>query len=134
MRIIGANLQDPEAFDRLQKMRPRPSNYITWGTTKELQEIYEKAKSKKMVKRDSKWILVSTDFGGNKIKQESMKDLATVITMTDDTCCPLLEKSGSEFFYDFLAYKIFCINWQTVIIRLSLSCFLIWKCELVGLS
>ena len=51
-----------------------------------------------MVKRDSKWTLVSTDFGGNKIKQESMKDLATVITMTDDTCCPLLEKSGSEFF------------------------------------
>ena len=50
-----------------------------------------------MVKRDSKWILVSTDFGGNNIKQESMKDLATVITMTDDTCCPLLEKSGSEF-------------------------------------
>ena len=97
MRIIGANLQDPEAFDRLQKMRPRPSNYIDWGTILELQEIYEKAKSKKMVKRDSKWILVSTDFGGNNIKQESMKDLATVITMTDDTCCPLLEKSGSEF-------------------------------------
>ena len=117
MRIIGANLQDPEAFDRLQKMRPRPSNYITWGTTKELQEIYEKAKSKKMVKRDSKWILVSTDFGGNKIKQESMKDLATVITMTDDTCCPLLEKSGSEFFHDFLVYKMFCFNWQTVIIK-----------------
>ena len=98
LRIIGANLEDPDAFDRLKKMRPRPSNYIAWGSTQQLQEIYDKAKNKDMIKRDSKWTLVSTDFGGNKLKQESLTDLATIITMTDDTCCPLLDKSDSMYY------------------------------------
>ena len=74
MRIIGANLQDPEAFDRLQKMRPRPSNYITWGTTKQLQEIYEKAKSKK-----GQFENVQRKKWSNKLKNivilESVRDL-----------------------------------------------------------
>ena len=33
LRIIGAQLEDPGAFERLKKMRPRPSNYIAWGST-----------------------------------------------------------------------------------------------------
>ena len=36
LRIIGAQLEDPGAFERLQKMRPRPSNYIAWGSTKKV--------------------------------------------------------------------------------------------------
>ena len=36
LRIIGAQLEDPGAFKRLQDMRPRPSNYIAWGSTKKV--------------------------------------------------------------------------------------------------
>ena len=93
---IGANLEDPDAFERLRKMRPRPSNYISWGSTQQLQEVYELAKSKDMIKRDSKWTLVSSDFGGNEIQQNTLKDLATIVTMTDDTCCLILEKTDSK--------------------------------------
>ena len=93
---VGANLEDPDAFERLRKMRPRPSNYISWGSTQQLQEVYELAKSKDMIKRDSKWTLVSSDFGGNEIQQNTLKDLATIVTMTDDTCCLILEKTDSK--------------------------------------
>lgn len=32
LRIIGAHQEDPDdAFKRLKKMRPRPSNYVAWG-------------------------------------------------------------------------------------------------------
>ena len=62
LRIIGAQMEDPEALPRLKKMRPRPSNYIAWGTANELRSIYEKAKSADMIKRDSRWSLVFTDF------------------------------------------------------------------------
>ena len=39
LRIIGAQLEDSGAFDRLKKMRPRPSNYIAWGSTPKVSTV-----------------------------------------------------------------------------------------------
>ena len=36
LRTIGAQLEDPGAFERLKKMTQRPSNYIAWGSTKKV--------------------------------------------------------------------------------------------------
>lgn len=99
MRIIGGQLEDAEALNRLQKMRPRPSNYIAWGTQEELANIYKQAKSKDMIKRDSKWTLVDTGFSANKFDANDLTDWANYMTITDDTCCPLMGKtSGGNHF------------------------------------
>ena len=36
LRLIWAHLEDPGAFKKLQDMRPMPSNYIVWGSTKKV--------------------------------------------------------------------------------------------------
>ncbi len=95
MRIIGGQLEDADALNRLQKMRPRPSNYIAWGTTSQLTDIYEKAKAKDMVKRDSQWTLVQMDFGSEKFPANLLKDPANIFTLDQSACCKLLESSGN---------------------------------------
>ena len=95
MRIIGAQLEDEEALNRLQKMRPRPSNYIAWGTLEEITQIYKEGKAKDMIKRDSKWSLVTTNFAGQQFSQDLLTDSANIFTMTQDTCCLIQEKAGS---------------------------------------
>ncbi len=54
LRIIGAHQEDSGAFDRLKKMRPRPSNYIAWGSTEGIKKAYRKAKEMQMLKRDTR--------------------------------------------------------------------------------
>ena len=94
LRIIGAQMTDPDGLGRLKRMRPRPSNYLVWGSQKELEDIYDKAKEKDMIKRDSKWTLIFNDFGQVDFSQESLKDLTTLMTLTSESCCALLDQSG----------------------------------------
>ncbi len=54
LRIIGAHQEDSGAFDRLKKMRPRPSNYVAWGSTEAIKAAYKKAKEMQMLKRDTR--------------------------------------------------------------------------------
>ena len=54
LRIIGAHQEDTDAFRRLKKMRPRPSNYVAWGSTEKVTEAYAKAKEMQMLKRDTR--------------------------------------------------------------------------------
>ena len=51
-----------ESFPRLKKMRPRPSNYIAWGTTSVLSRTFDRARNFDMVKRDSKWTFVFQEW------------------------------------------------------------------------
>lgn len=96
LRIIGGQLEDAEALNRLQKMRPRPSNYIAWGTQDDLTNIYKQAKTKDMIKRDSKWTLVDTSFSKNEFPTNDLLDWANFMTITEDTCCPLLGKTSGN--------------------------------------
>ena len=100
LRIIGGHLEDPDALMRLKKMRPRPSNYVAWGTLNELKNIYEAAKMNEMIKRDSKWILVNTDLDGADFPAENLQDVANSMTFSQESCCPLLEiKKGTKIIY-----------------------------------
>ena len=92
LRIIGAQMTDTDGLDRLKRMRPRPSNYIVWGSQEELQDIYDKAKAKDMIKRDSKWTLVFNDFTQVDFPQASLKDLTTLMTLTPESCCAVLDR------------------------------------------
>jgi hypothetical protein len=94
LRIIGAQMEDTEALTRLKNMRPRPSNYVAWGSTSLLKSIYQKAKNMNMVKRDTKWTLVFNDFQSHNFMQNSLMDMANLMSMTADTCCIILDKSS----------------------------------------
>ena len=82
-------------------MRPRPSNYVAWGSTDFLKKLYRKAKETGLVKRDSKWTLVFEDFQRAKFSKDELMDLANMIEMTPETCCILQNKFGSKFFISF---------------------------------
>jgi hypothetical protein len=60
-------------------MRPRPSNYIAWGTTSVLGRAYERAQKLDMVKRDSKWTLVFEDFLSNKFEVSNLTEGANLL-------------------------------------------------------
>ena len=62
IRVIVVHLDQSDAFDRLAKMRPTPSYYIAHGDTETLKTVVKKAKEKKLMKRDSRWNLVSQDW------------------------------------------------------------------------
>ncbi len=96
LRIIGAQMQDPEALKRLKKMRPRPSNYIVWGPTSLIKSTYQRAKEMDMVKRDTKWSLVFTDFQGNTFSKNSLIDQTNILKMTDSSCCIILNQGSGE--------------------------------------
>lgn len=96
LRIIGARMDDPEdSFKRLKKMRPRPSNYIVWGSTDKVKEAYEKARTMDMLKRDIRWTLVFEDMKSGDFKNSLLDDQTNFVEMTDgDNCCIIMNKKG----------------------------------------
>ena len=41
VRVIVVSLEEPDALERLSKMRPSPSYYVAHGDTKTITEIYK---------------------------------------------------------------------------------------------
>ncbi len=103
LRIIGAQLKDPGAFDRLKKMRPRPSNYVAWGSTTSIKQAYDKAKSMDMIKRDTRWTLVFEDFNFASFPKSSLSDQTNFLEMknSDDCCIILNQQSTYNFICDY---------------------------------
>jgi hypothetical protein len=89
LRIITARLDDPDSFPRLKKMRPRPSNFIAWGSTLVLSRAYQRAQSLEMVKRDSKWTLVFEDFQSTKFEVANLTESSNLLAMNERSCCNL---------------------------------------------
>jgi len=61
-------------------MRPRPSNYVAWGSTAAVTAAYEKAKDEMMVKRDTRWTLVFDDLKSADFDLNILYVLASRIT------------------------------------------------------
>ena len=93
IRVIVVSLDQPDAFDRLAKMRPTPSYYIAHGDTETLKTVLEKAKAKKLMKRDSRWNLVSQDWDSSFPVME-LDTQVTFIEMTKGSCCIVLNKDS----------------------------------------
>jgi hypothetical protein len=98
LRIIGAQLQDPGAFERLKKMRPRPSNYVAWGSTAAIKDAYDKAKEMSMIKRDTRWTLVFDDFNYGSFPKSSLTEQTNFLEMrAKDNCCIIKNEAGNFF-------------------------------------
>ncbi len=97
LRIIGAHQNDPGAFDRLKKMRPRPSNYIAWGSTDSIKRAYAKAKEMQMLKRDTRWTLVFEDLKSSSFNINDLEDQTNFLEMkSSDNCCIIMNKKGQS--------------------------------------
>ena len=101
LRIIGAQQEDPGAFERLSKMRPRPSNYIAWGNKASLTNAYDMAKKMQMLKRDTRWTLVFEDFASSSFNNDMLEDQTNFVHMTGDAnCCIIQNKKGQSKIID----------------------------------
>ena len=83
---------------RLKKMRPRPSNYVAWGSTSALKTAYTKAKTMQMLKRDTKWTLVFEDLQSGMFGADELEDQTNFVEMkqTDVNCCIIKNKKGQS--------------------------------------
>ena len=77
-------------------MRPRPSNYVAWGSTDFLIKLYQNAKNMDLIKRDSKWTLVFEDFQSEKFLKSSLMDLSNRIEMSSQSCCIIQDISSGK--------------------------------------
>ena len=75
-------MEESDALNRLAKMRPSPSYYIAHGTTSTIQEIFQKAKSRNLVKRDARWTFVFHDWNDGNFPTNSLPAQVTFMTMT----------------------------------------------------
>lgn len=98
LRIVATQMQDPNILDRLKKMRPRPSNFVVWGDSASINDIYTKAKAKQMITRDTKWTLVVKDLTGSNVNVKDLIQPANVIVVDGYACCNILDrKTGKKF-------------------------------------
>ena len=81
-RVIVVNLEESDALDRLAKMRPSPSYYIAHGTKNTIQDIYGRAKSRNLAKRDSRWTFVFHDWNAESFPKSQLSAQVTFMQMT----------------------------------------------------
>ncbi|KAK7082590.1 hypothetical protein SK128_006922 [Halocaridina rubra] len=65
VRVIVLLDIEVNSTETIRKMRPAPSYYVIIGSTSELSSLFRKALQNKLVSRDSRWTLVSTDANIN---------------------------------------------------------------------
>ena len=89
------DMEENDVITRLSKLRPSPSYYVAHGSTATVIDVYKKAKSKKLVKRDARWTLVFHDWNYNRFDTSLLGDAkATFFTMGSEQCCIMLRKNG----------------------------------------
>ena len=82
LRVMVVDMEENDVITRLSKLRPSPSYYVAHGSTATVIDIYKKAKSKKLVKRDARWTLVFHDWNYNRFDTSLLGDAkATFFTM-----------------------------------------------------
>ena len=85
-------------------MRPRPSNYVAWGSTASLKTAYTKAKTMQMLKRDTRWTLVFEDLKSAEFSMSELEDQTNFVEMkpTDVNCCIIRNMKGQSESWTFL--------------------------------
>ena len=63
-------------------MRPSPSYYIAHGTKNTIQDIYGRAKSRNLAKRDSRWTFVFHDWNAESFPKSQLSAQVTFMQMT----------------------------------------------------
>lgn len=92
IRIMVMQLDLKDTLARIANIRPPPSFYVVYGTSKTVNEFLKNATSMRIIKRDSRWNFVITDFSSETVDVSGVETLVTVMQMTEDSCCVVLNK------------------------------------------
>ena len=93
VRILVMSLAEPDTYTRIRNLRPAPSYYVVFGDSVTLQAVIEKAISQKLMKRDSRWNLVLTDFNSSLATQD-LEAMVTFLELSPTSCCAVLNRQS----------------------------------------
>ena len=94
IRIMVMQLDLEDTLARIARIRPPPSFYVVYGTSSTVNEFLRNATSMRIIKRDSRWNFVVTDFSPEAVDVMRVETLITVMEMTEDSCCVVLNKEA----------------------------------------
>ena len=94
IRIMVLQLDRQDTLTRIANIRPAPSFYIVYGDTATVQGFINDAGPRKLIKRDSRWNFVLTDWSEG-VSLDNIDTLVTKMTMTPDSCCVVLNKKSN---------------------------------------
>ena len=92
IRIMVMSLAESNTLSRIANIRPAPNFNVVYGTTKTINSFIKDAVKEKLIKRDSRWNFVVTDFNQTEVDVAELETLVTVMKMTSDSCCIVLNK------------------------------------------
>ena len=92
IRIMVMQLDLENTLARIANIRPPPSFYVVYGASKTVNDFLKNATSMRIIKRDSRWNFVVTDFSSEAVDVSGVETLVTVMQMTEDSCCVVLNK------------------------------------------
>ena len=96
IRIMVLQLDRSDTMTRIANIRPAPSFYVVFGDSETLEKFVREAAELRLIKRDSRWNFVLTDFtGGSSLSLDNIDTLVTKMTMTPDSCCIVLNKKSN---------------------------------------
>ena len=93
VRILVMSLAEPDTYTRIKNLRPAPSFYVVFGDSSTLQDVIEKAISQKLMKRDSRWNLVLTDFNSS-LATKHLEAMVTFLELSPASCCAVLNRES----------------------------------------
>ena len=92
IRIMVMQLDLEDTLARIANIRPPPSFYVVYGTSKTVNDFLKSATAMRIIKRDSRWNFVITDFSSEIVDFSGVETLVTVMKMAEDSCCVVLNK------------------------------------------
>ena len=93
VRILVMSLAESDTYSRIKNLRPAPSFYVVFGDSNTLQDVIEKAISQKLMKRDSRWNLVLTDFNST-LTTKHLEAMVTFLELSPASCCAVLNRQS----------------------------------------
>ena len=75
IRIMVMQLDLEDTLARIANIRPPPSFYVVYGTSKTVNDFLKNATSMRIIKRDSRWNFVVTDFSSEAVDVSGVETL-----------------------------------------------------------
>ncbi|XP_014227924.1 ionotropic receptor 25a [Trichogramma pretiosum] len=98
IRLVVIDYLSSQTVERIGNMRPLPSYYVIYASTKQMEVLFKTAVDGGLVRRDNTWYLVFTDNNWPEFSyfqsNAQLKVAVNVFTMKEDVCCHLIYSSS----------------------------------------
>ncbi|XP_044583719.1 uncharacterized protein LOC123264473 isoform X1 [Cotesia glomerata] len=126
LRLVIIDNFNNASMHKLRDMKPQPSHYMIYSSTKGMEKLFQMALAGNLVKRSGVWNLVFTDMDYKNFRYikgpEVLEHSIGIFSMNDSICCILIGKLTCDCPPDF---KIFDSYIQLLINQLVVTLALI---------